>query len=141
MSLPAGQQRVLDRIEGTLQASEPRLSKMYAIFARLSAGEPVTRETVPARPLRWLQSSSVLSAIVLIPVMFVAIVTGVLAGGGARGAVTCKASYASASGLAGHGSTGIGPPARYLIPAGDDQELSPPAPDAPATAGTSSGVC
>jgi hypothetical protein len=39
MGLPAGQQRVLTAIEDALQASEPRLASMYAIFARLTRGE------------------------------------------------------------------------------------------------------
>ena len=43
MGLPAVQQRVLDRIEGTLKASEPHLAAMFAIFARLTAGEAVIR--------------------------------------------------------------------------------------------------
>jgi hypothetical protein len=39
MSLPVGQQRVLDDIEDALQASEPRLASMYAIFTRLTKNE------------------------------------------------------------------------------------------------------
>jgi hypothetical protein len=39
MGLPAGQQRVLTAIEDALQASEPRLASMYAIFARLTRSE------------------------------------------------------------------------------------------------------
>ena len=36
MSLPAGQQRVLDRIEKTLLADDPRFGSMFAIFTRLT---------------------------------------------------------------------------------------------------------
>ncbi len=39
MSLPAGQQRVLDDIEDALRASEPRLHSMYAMFTRLTNNE------------------------------------------------------------------------------------------------------
>jgi hypothetical protein len=39
MSLPAGQQRVLDDIEDALRASEPRLDSMYAMFTRLTKNE------------------------------------------------------------------------------------------------------
>ena|SRR5215472_5397665 len=50
MTLPAGQQRVLDRIEDALQVAEPRLASMYAIFTRLTKNEvPPGREQLPAR--------------------------------------------------------------------------------------------
>ena len=81
MGLPAVQQRVLDRMEGTLKASEPHLAAMFAIFARLSAGEPVGRESLAARRRRWwLRPGAGLSALVLVPVMFALIITGVLLG-------------------------------------------------------------
>jgi hypothetical protein len=49
MSLPSGQQRVLDDIEVALQASEPRLASMYAIFTRLTRNEArPRREELPA---------------------------------------------------------------------------------------------
>jgi hypothetical protein len=52
MSLPAAQQRVLDRIETALQDSEPRLASMYSIFTRLTSSELRPRpEELPAR--RW----------------------------------------------------------------------------------------
>jgi hypothetical protein len=37
MSLPASQQRVLDRMETRLRAGEPHLASMFGIFARLNA--------------------------------------------------------------------------------------------------------
>ena len=40
MSLPAGQQRMLDGIAETLRLTEPRLTGMFAIFTRLSKNEP-----------------------------------------------------------------------------------------------------
>jgi hypothetical protein len=43
MSLPAGQQRVLDEIGDRLRASEPRLAGMFSIFTRLNLGEPRPR--------------------------------------------------------------------------------------------------
>lgn len=43
MSLPAGQQRVLDGIAEVLRTSEPRLTSMFAIFTRLSKDEPPPR--------------------------------------------------------------------------------------------------
>jgi len=48
MGLPAAQQRVLDAIEVTLRASEPRLAGMFSVFTRLakSEGRP-RREQLP----------------------------------------------------------------------------------------------
>jgi hypothetical protein len=43
VSLPAGQQRALDGIESALQAREPRLASMFAIFTRLAGDEAVPR--------------------------------------------------------------------------------------------------
>ncbi len=93
MSLPADQQRVLNRMEGGLQAGEPHLSSMYDTFARLCAGEPVTQERVPALRLRWLRSGSAIYAVVLIPVMFAAVLIGSLLGVDARSTATCEAGY------------------------------------------------
>ena len=43
MSLPARQQRVLDRIEEVLKKREPRLHSMFAMFTRLNLGERLPR--------------------------------------------------------------------------------------------------
>ena len=43
MSLPASQQRVLDRIEEVLKKREPRLVSMFAMFTRLNLGERLPR--------------------------------------------------------------------------------------------------
>ena len=93
MSLPVCQQRVLDRMEGALRASEPHLTSMYEIFTRLNAAEPVRAEPLTRRQLRWLQPGTAMYAIVLIPVMFAAIIVGALLGGGTRSAAACEASY------------------------------------------------
>ena len=93
MSLPACQQRVLDRMEGALRASEPQLTSMYAIFSRLNAGEPVATERLMRKRMRWLQQGTAMYAVVLVPVMFAAIIVGALLGGSARSATTCEASY------------------------------------------------
>ena len=62
MTLPAAQQRVLDRMEGTLQASEPHLVSMFSIFTRLNADEPLGAEPLarprPQRRLRGPQKCS-----------------------------------------------------------------------------------
>lgn len=53
MSLPAAQQRVLDGIAEGLQASEPRLFAMFAMFTRLTRNEPTPgREQLPQQNVR-----------------------------------------------------------------------------------------
>jgi glycerol uptake facilitator-like aquaporin len=43
MGLPVRQRRVLERIESTLQGSDPKLAALYAIFARLNRDEEIPR--------------------------------------------------------------------------------------------------
>jgi hypothetical protein len=43
MSLPASQQRILDRIEDALKKREPRLASMFAMFTRLTTHEVLPR--------------------------------------------------------------------------------------------------
>jgi hypothetical protein len=93
MSLPVCQQRVLDRMEGALRASEPHLTSMFEIFTRLNVGEPVRPEPLTRRRLRWFQPGTAIYAMVLVPVMFAAIIVGALLGGGTRSAAACEASY------------------------------------------------
>jgi hypothetical protein len=51
MSLPASQQRVLDRIEEALKKHEPRLASMFAMFGRLTFHEGLPRtETLQVLP-------------------------------------------------------------------------------------------
>lgn len=51
MSLPAREQRVLERIDDGLCTSEPRLAAKFAMFARLCGGEvPPWREQLTRRP-------------------------------------------------------------------------------------------
>jgi hypothetical protein len=93
MSLPVCQQRVLDRMESALRASEPQLTGMYAMFGQLTAGEPNRTERLSRKRLRLLQPGSAIYAIVLIPVMFAAIIVGALFGGRTHTATACEASY------------------------------------------------
>lgn len=53
MALPARQQAVLDQIERLLQAADPQLRSMFAVFARVAAREamPAT-ETISGRSAR-----------------------------------------------------------------------------------------
>ena len=106
MSLPAAQQNILDRMEGTLQISEPHLAGMFAVFGRLNADEPVRPEPL-ARPrprrrrvrARWLRAggTSVL-AFVLVPVMFAMITIGALLSSRTHPVAACEAGYSSSGG-------------------------------------------
>ena len=99
MSLPASQQRVLDHMEGTLQASEPQLVSMFAIFARINADEPVGAEPL-ARPrrLRWLGAGTTMYAFVLVPVMFAMITIGALLSSRAHTVAACETGYSAGGG-------------------------------------------
>ncbi len=101
MSLPAGQQRVLHGIEGALRAGEPQLASMFAIFAQLHQDEPVGAERLKRGRLSWSRPGTAMSAVVLIPVMFAAVIIGALLSGNARGAATCETRYAAG------GATGL----------------------------------
>ena len=167
MSLPACQQRVLDRMEGVLRASEPQLTSMYAIFSRLNAGEPIGAEQLARKRLRWFQPGTALYAIVLIPVMFAAIIVGALLGGGTRSTTACEASYSvgGVSPLASRPScpvptkpktgvrktisttarlacTAVASPARFTTMTRNDQAFSPAARVAAAAGPTQApGMC
>ncbi len=78
MGLPTGQQRVLERIEGKLAESDPRLASLFVIFTRLNLAEAMPWiEQLKVRPVldrlaqfaawfRWLAKRRV-RAIVLFP--------------------------------------------------------------------------
>jgi hypothetical protein len=52
MSLPTGQQRVLESIEGKLAESDPRLVSLFSIFTRLTLSEAMPWiEQVAVRPV------------------------------------------------------------------------------------------
>ena len=77
MSLPACQQRDLDRIETALQRREPRLTAMFAMFTRLNISERIPRiEHLEVPPwwawrrrghLPYLSRPAALRAMLLIP--------------------------------------------------------------------------
>jgi hypothetical protein len=162
MSLPACQQRALDRMEGALRASEPQLASMYAIFGRLNAGEPIAVERLTRKRLR--QASTTMYAIVLIPVMFAAIIVGALLGGN-RTTAACETGYSvgGVSPLANRPSCPVsgktvkvavrktisatarlactaGQAARFTTLTGNEQPV-PPAVRVPATAAGPPGAC
>jgi len=103
VTLPVDQQRVLDRMEGALQASEPHLASMFSIFTQINADEPVGAEPL-ARPrprprrLRWLRAGTTIYAFVLVPVMFAMITIGALLSSRAHSVATCETGYSVGGG-------------------------------------------
>jgi anti-sigma-K factor RskA len=103
MTLPACQQRALDAIESSLEASEPRMKAMFGIFTRLTKDEEPTRaERLPDRPL-WRRSGflhllvPVLAAVAIMASLVIGLVTSGLSACGTgppwsrvpRSAVSC----------------------------------------------------
>ena len=80
MSLPSGQQRVLDMMESDLEGAEPRLQSMFAIFTRLTRDEAAPRtESLPSGPpLRRIWPADGLPG-TLRPIIAVPLVLGLLA--------------------------------------------------------------
>jgi len=87
MSLPTGQQRVLESIEGKLAESDPRLASLFSIFTRLNLAEKMPWiEQVAVRPVadrlagigswfRWTvrRPAARLRAMVLLPAALTAV--------------------------------------------------------------------
>jgi hypothetical protein len=79
MSLPTGQQRVLESIEGKLAESDPRLVSLFSIFTRLTLSEAMPWiEQVAVRPvadrLAAIRSwSGRMRAMVLLPAVLTAV--------------------------------------------------------------------
>jgi hypothetical protein len=84
MSLPAGQQRTLDRIDGDLRARAPDLASKFGMFTRLSSadGPPVTEQL---RPSRLRATLACLRWFVLIPVAIAMVVVSIVFGGTSPG--------------------------------------------------------
>lgn len=94
MGLPASQQRVLGSIEGRLRAADPHLASMFAIFGRLSVGEPVATERLVSRlGLRPPRPGLAACAMVLIPVMFITLVLVSALAGGALSPRACEGAF------------------------------------------------
>ena len=111
MSLPAGHQQVLDHMDGALRVSDPHLVSMFALFARLNAGEPVGVEPL-ARPrprsrrFRWLRAGTTIYAFMLVPVMFAMITIGALLSSRTHTVAACDAGYSAGGGTPWAGRAG-----------------------------------
>jgi hypothetical protein len=95
MTLPAGQQRVLDRIEEALKRREPRLASMFAIFNRLNVHErlPWTEalEAVPWWSPKRYRAAGRLRALVLVTLAAAVVVSAVFIGMGQPARPGCGA--------------------------------------------------
>lgn len=69
MSLPARQQRALDRIEKTLLADDPRLGSMFAIFTRLTWHEAMPMTERARTGLSWLRHAAAVISIAVLSVL------------------------------------------------------------------------
>ena len=75
MSLPARQQRSLDRIGKTLAAEDPGLGSMFAIFTTLALDEPMPAAERVSAGLRRLLRPAMLISIALIAGLTVLLVS------------------------------------------------------------------
>jgi hypothetical protein len=99
VSLPVGQQQVLDRIETDLEGCEPGLRSMFAIFTRLTRddGAPRTESLRPeGRRLRWTRSdlglAGRLRAVIAVPLFLGLLALFVFMGISNAAAPDCRAA-------------------------------------------------
>jgi hypothetical protein len=87
MSLRGAQQRALNVMERALESSAPRMTAMFAMFTRLTAGEePGGVEQLPSRRRDFVQSRLLL---VLPVAALIVLVVGLVIGLSAGGASAC----------------------------------------------------
>jgi hypothetical protein len=103
MSLPDCQQRILDAMAGRIQARDPRLAGMFAIFTRLNRQEPMpAAEHLDRSSLRRVAESARricartrrVPAVLIIPVALVALVCSVVLFPPSGGARSCGGELA-----------------------------------------------
>ena len=109
MGLPARQRRILERIEGALRGSDPRLAALFSIFSRLNRDEEMPRiEQVRARAAiilarvgyrlvsfaRWFGAPrrAKLRAALFFPVALAIVASAIVVGAGFPSANRCTAA-------------------------------------------------
>jgi len=139
MSLPARQQRVLDRIERSLHVCEPHLTSMFAVFTKLTGDEEMPRleelrprslpfpgwRKQPARPGRKGQTvtgggatgaaGARLRALLPIPVMLLVLASTVLVGLAIRSQSPCGSAIRPPHTAAALSPPKICPPKSQLL--------------------------
>jgi hypothetical protein len=116
MSLPAGQQRTLQRIERALQASEPRLASKFAIFSRLAFLDgPIRTERIYPPRLRHRLGTG-LRAVTLIPVAIGLLITGIALSGTTHGSGVCLRTWHSMTVAPARHAAGCGPQTPQVPP-------------------------
>ena len=144
MSLPASQQRMLDRIDRMLRDSDPRLAALFSIFTRLTWDEEIPRiEEVRARLTRlggWIarrtepvrrripRPSDRVKAILFFPAALAAVACALLFGSSGPAVHRCAAT------VRGHGP-GSGQRTHRQGPAVSAHDSAEPSPDLRALAG------
>jgi hypothetical protein len=118
MSLPARQQRALDRIGQTLATDDPGLRSMFAIFSRLTLDEPMPiTERVAAGLMRVLRPAMVIS-IALIAGLTVLLVSAPAHASSRCGSMLAESRLAQAWSRTRHCLPGPGPLDRLFEHAG-----------------------
>ena len=109
MGLPVRQRRILERIEGALRGSDPRLAALFSIFSRLNRDEELPRiEQVRARAAiimarvgyrlasiaRWFgaPARAKLRAALFFPVALAIVASAIVVGAGFPSANRCTAA-------------------------------------------------
>ena len=123
MSLPASQQRVLDRIEEVLKKREPRLVSMFAMFTRLNINERLPRiEALEA--VRWWSPHRYRGRLPARAVLFlslaIALIVSAVFIGTTQSSANCRTQQTPRSSLVGlsHAGAACGAPSRKTVGAG-----------------------
>ncbi len=119
MSLPAGQQALLNGVDRALEARDPRLAAMFAIFTKLTSddGPPRTERLERASrpvlvwlrvPVRWAQASVAIPIVLVAGLMAAIIALGIATSTGSACTSATVHRAAGAAGLAGCRSSAKG---------------------------------
>ena len=96
VSLPAGQQQVLERIEADIEGCEPRLKSMFAIFTRLTRDDGAPRtEALPPRSALKSRMRAIIAAPLILGLITLLVLMAI-AGSAARSCQTAVGAHGSA---------------------------------------------